>query len=258
MSGRLAGRRVLVTRTRERAAGLVDAVHAEGGEAVVVPLIATTVIATPEAVATQANAIAAAPVPRWVAFTSATAVRLVLGVVEPAVLAGVRIAAVGEETARVLRERTLEPAVVPGDSSAAGLARALAEHGAQGATVWFPAAEGAGPALEHALAAAGAVVARQNVYRSEMPAGAPARLRAALETPIHAVTLTSGSTARNLAAALEGRSLDPGVVVACIGEATANHARSAGLSNVAAASEPSASGLVALLVARLGAAQPLP
>jgi len=258
VSGPLQGRRVLVTRTRERAAGLVDRLHACGAEAVVVPLIATVVIATPEAIAAEAARLASAQGARWAAFTSATAVRLVMGVVEPAAMAGVRLAAVGDETARALRERGHEPSLVPADASAAGLARALRERGAHGATVWFPAAEGAGPALERALSAAGARVWRQNVYRSEMPAGAPQRLWAALDRPVDAVTLTSGSTARNLLIALEGRALDPAVLIACIGETTARQARAAGLTNVAAAAEPSAEALVGLLRARLGAAQPLP
>ena len=46
----LAGRRILVTRTREQAEGLVDSLHAAGASVAVVPLITTVPIADPEAI----------------------------------------------------------------------------------------------------------------------------------------------------------------------------------------------------------------
>ncbi|MFZ0180672.1 MAG: uroporphyrinogen-III synthase, partial [Candidatus Dormiibacterota bacterium] len=88
----LAGRRVLVTRTRERAEGLVDRLHSAGASVAIVPLIATLPIADPEGIARIAAEVGAAPQPRWVAFTSATAVRLVLGAVGAGALAGVLVA----------------------------------------------------------------------------------------------------------------------------------------------------------------------
>ena len=47
MTKPLAGRRVLVTRARERAAGLVDALHELGAQVLVVPLLATEPIIAP-------------------------------------------------------------------------------------------------------------------------------------------------------------------------------------------------------------------
>jgi uroporphyrinogen-III synthase len=87
---------------------------------------------------------------------------------------------------------------------------------------------------------------------------APARLLAALADGVDAITLTSGSTARHLAAALGGRPLPPGVAVACIGPQTAAEAASAGLLVSATAATHTAAGLVDALSALLGAAQPLP
>src|SRR5579862_89093 len=98
----LAGRRILVTRTREQAQGLVDRIHAAGATVIVVPLIATIPLVEPAEIIQAATTIATAPQPRWVAFTSATAVRLVVGAAGASALAPLRVAAVGPATADAL------------------------------------------------------------------------------------------------------------------------------------------------------------
>ena len=252
----LAGRRILVTRTREQAEGLVDRLHGLGATVVVVPLIATEPIATPDAIARTANEVRAAAAPRWAAFTSATAVRLVVGAAGSEVVAGMLVAAVGPATASALDNAGVTPAVVASDHDGSGLATAMLERGIAGATVWFPAAEGAATALPDALTAGGARVIVQSVYRSVMPDVAPDRLRSVLGTGIDAITLTSGSTARNLAAAIGETRLPAGILIVCIGEQTASEARAAGIAVDAVATEASADGLVAALTGHL-APQPL-
>ena len=88
----------------------------------------------------------------------------------------------------------------------------------------------------------------QLIYRSVMPAGAPDRVRAALAGGVDAITLTSGSTARNLAAGSRRRrgALRASAIV-CIGEQTAAAARAAGLTVDAIAREASVEGLMAAL-----------
>jgi len=254
----LAGRRVLVTRTREQATGLVDALHARGADVVVVPMITTAVLAGPDTVAASFAELAAASPPRWAVFTSATAVRLVIGALDAGALRSFSVAAVGTETAAALERANVTPEIVAAPPTAAGLAAALVARGIRGAHVWFPAAAGAGDVLERTLEHAGAMVSRLDVYSSEMPSGAPALLDAALRRPIDAVTLTSGSIAAHLRHALGERSLAPGVVVACIGEQTARAAAAAGFGDIVVAAEPTAGALADALAARLGAAQPLP
>jgi uroporphyrinogen III methyltransferase/synthase len=254
----LAGRRVLVTRTREQAAGLVDALHQRGADVVVVPMIATVVLASPDIVAGSFAELMAASPPRWAVFTSATAVRLVFGTLEVDAQVALSVAAVGAATAGALERAGVKPDIVAAPATAAGLAAALVAHGVSGAHVWFPAAAGAGDVLRRHLEQAGAIVRRLDVYRSEMPAGTPARLDAALRRPIDAVTLTSGSTAEHLRQALGGRRLPAGVVVACIGEQTAKAAAGAGFGDIVVAARPTAGALADALVTRLGASQPLP
>lgn len=258
-SPRLTGRTVLVTRTRERAAGIVDLLHREGARVIVVPLIATVPTADPEAVAEAADRLRAAPEPRWAVFTSATAVRIVLGAAGAERLRSCRIAAVGPETAAALeREQVRADLVVAGDHTAAALGAALAQRGVVGATVWLPCAEGAAAVLPRTLREAGADVSLMHIYRSAMPHDAPERLDTALAERIDAIALTSGSTARHLVQALRGSPLPAAVAVACIGPQTAREASAAGLPVHVTAATHTAAGLVDALAGLLGVAQPLP
>ncbi len=243
----LTGRRVLVTRTREQAEGLVDRLHAAGAWVVVVPLIATVPIAEPDAIVRIAVTIAAAPEPRWVAFTSATAVRLVVGAAGAPALSPLRVAAVGPATTAALIAAGAPPDLVASEHEATGLAAAMLQQGMNGASVWIPVAAGARGDLANRLRGAGAVVTVQRIYESVMPESAPERLRAALADGVDAITLTSGSTARNLTAAAGVGGLPAEVRIVCIGEQTAGDARAAGLTVAAVARETSVDGLVRAL-----------
>jgi uroporphyrinogen-III synthase len=247
LMGPLAGRRVLVTRTREQAEGLVDRLHAAGASVAVVPLITTVPIADPEAIARLAAEVVAAPPPRWVAFTSATAVRLVLGAAGVAALSGLLVAAIGPATAAALEAEGARVDLVATDPDADGLAAGMLRRGMSGATVWLPIAEGARGRFAESLTNAGASVIVQHIYRSIMPAPAPQRLRAALAGGVDAITLTSGSTARNLVQAMGPDGLPPGVVIVCIGEQTAAEARASGLGVHGVAEVASVEGLVGAL-----------
>lgn len=247
----LAGRRVLVTRTREQAEGLVDRLHRAGASVTVVPLIATVPMAEPAAIVAAAAENAAATAPRWVVFTSATAVRLVIGAAGTAAISGMLIAAVGPATAGALLSEGATPELVAHDHDADGLATALLDAGMAGAAVWMPVAEGARKDLPERLRAAGALVNVQFIYRSVMPAGAPDRVHTALAGGVDAITLTSGSTARNLARAAGDGGVPSGIQIVCIGEQTAAEARAAGLTVAAIAREASVDGLMAALTERL-------
>jgi len=243
----LAGRRIVVTRAREQAAGLVDRLHALGATVVVIPLITTLPIATPEEIVRSAAEVRSAPEPRWVAFTSATAVRLVAGAAGVESLAGVLVATVGLATAGAIEAAGRAPDVVAEEHDASGLAAAMIARGISGANVWFPSAEDASGRFERALRDGGATVLVQHLYRSVMPEAAPQRLRAAINEGVDAITLTSGSTARHLASILGDQPLPAEVAIVCIGEQTASEARAAGLPVTAVATDASADGLARAL-----------
>ena len=94
------------------------------------------------------------------AFTSAHAARRLRGLIVPA---GVRVAAVGQATARELAAAGLHVDLV-GQSGARALARAL--DPAPGACVLFPCAENARTDLEEELRARGVMVERLVLYRT--------------------------------------------------------------------------------------------
>ena len=135
----------------------------------IVPLITTVPIADPEAIIRTAGETQAAATPRWVAFTSATAARLVLGAAGRAAISGLLVAAVGPATAAALHAAGVEPDLVAGEYDAAGLASSMLERGVSGGSVWLPVAEGAGGGLAEALRSGGAAVTVQRIYRSDMP-----------------------------------------------------------------------------------------
>jgi uroporphyrinogen-III synthase len=252
----LAGRRVLVTRTREQAQGLVDRLHAAGASVVVVPLITTVPVAEPDAIVRVASEMRASPAPRWVAFTSATAVRLVVGAAGIEGIADMFVAVVGPATAAALEAEGRTPDLVAGDHDAAGLSTAMLARGIAGASVWFPVADGARDAFAEALRAAGAKVTEQFIYRSAMPVSAPERLRSAFDGGIDAITLTSGSTARHLVEAVGVEGVPAGASIVCLGEQTAIEARHFGLAVTAVARVASIDALLDALTECL-APQPL-
>jgi uroporphyrinogen-III synthase len=245
-----------VTRTREQAEHLVDRLHAAGASVVVVPLITTVPVADPDAILQAAAALGAAAAPHWVAFTSATAVRLVLGAVGIEALADLLVAVVGPATAAALETAGRAPDLVAADHDAAGLSTAMLDRGVAGASVWFPAAEGASGEFARALRAGGATVTEQVIYRSAMPVSAPERLRAAFDGGIDAIMLTSGSTARHLVEAVGVEGIPAGASVVCLGQQTAIEARRQGLAVAAVARVASIDALVDALTECL-ARQPL-
>ena len=130
----------------------------------------------------------------------------------------------------------------------AGLRVAVLPHG--GEMAWFPAA----------LADLGADVVEVPVYRLGAPAmeAALARLGdAAARRELDAVTFTSQTAARNLAAfggaELIDRLASAGVVCACVGPVTAAAARDAGLPGVVIASPSRLGSMIGLLAEQLGA-----
>ena len=205
----LAGWRVLVTRTRRQASSLAEALRAEGAEPVLLPAIEIARRADPEAVRAAIEALRAGAYD-WVAFTSGNAVEAWFDLVREAgedarLFSGARIAAVGAATARALEARGLTADLLPPRASGGGVADALLECGVEGARVLVPRAERADPALVERLRAGGASVDEVTLYLAAPPADPPPELLAALRAgEIEALTFTSSSTVRNLAALLGG------------------------------------------------------
>lgn len=253
MGARLAGRRIVVTRAREQAAGLARALEAQGATVILAPVIMIEPAADLESLRV---ALARPGGYSWIVFTSQNAVQIVFdGLVAwhlpfPKGL----VAAVGTATADALARRGVVPEVVPEQFVGEAVADAIAavDHALAGAHVLIPSAAEAREAAAEGLRQRGATVETVPVYHTVT---ARIDLRDVstdlLAGRIDAVTFTSSSTVRAFvelagrAAATSGR-----YVAAAIGPVTAATARELGLRQIIVADPHTADGLVAALVRR--------
>jgi len=250
----LLGKRVLVTRAAEQAAVMSQRLRALGAEPIELPAIA---IARPESFDELDAAIARLSDYRWVIFTSANAVEAFFARLDDTgkdarAFGGVQLAAVGSATAASLHQFGLRADFVPERFVAEDLLAGLLEQGAGEGRVLLPRAAQARDVLPEGLRAAGAEVDVVPVYRTIPGTPAPQLLARVQAGEVDIVTLTSSSTARNLATLLHGR-LAPlkAATVACISPLTAEAARAVGFRVDVVATEHTIPGLIAAVVAAL-------
>jgi uroporphyrinogen III methyltransferase/synthase len=252
----LEGQRVLVTRAREQAAPLIEALRALGAEPLQVPLIAVAPAADYSGLDAALRDLARYG---WAIFTSANTVaqvelrlaQLSLGWSE---FGRVRVAAIGRKTAGELERRGVAVAYVPTESVGTALAAGLPLQA--GERVLLAAADIADPRLLDGLQVRGAWVDAFVAYRTVAQRDGASDLRAwFVAGEIDVVTFASSSAARNLIDALgeDAAQLLRGVVVACIGPVTAEAARACGVEPAVVAAEHTIEGLVAALAAYVSA-----
>ncbi|KQO63804.1 uroporphyrinogen-III synthase [Curtobacterium sp. Leaf261] len=209
---------VVLPRGGEWAERIGREARARGLEPVTIPLITTAPPADPAPLTAALAALARGEF-AWIAVTSATAARVIGGLV-PSLPAGVRVAAVGRETAAACLAAGWPVDFVPTDESARGLA---AEFPETDGTVLFPCSEIATVHLMTGLRDRGIALWDVAAYRTVGTGTAPI----VLDPPPDAILVTSGSVAS--AIALRMRPLDPRTRVACIGPGTASAAGALGL-----------------------------
>jgi uroporphyrinogen III methyltransferase/synthase len=251
--GPLGGRTVVVTRTGQRARGLVDALERAGATVVELPL--TRQVEAGDGGVALAAAAAAVQENAWVVLTSVNAVERFMGALRDArTLGPVLVAAVGPATADALRRSGVEPDLLPAEHSARGLVEAFPDAPGDGARpVLFPSADLAPNTIPDGLGQKGWEVRRVEAYRTVARA-APEPALLEQVAAADALTLSATSTVQ---AFLALRTPDGGPVavpphVVCIGPTTAAAARAAGLENVHEAWGASAEGIVAELIGELG------
>ena len=249
----LDGRTVVVTRARGQAGSLVDRLEALGAHVAELPVIAIAEAADGGAALRVAARRASSGGYQWVAVTSANAAtRWVDALGDDRTPPGVRVAAVGTATERVLAAAGLEVDLVPGTATAAALAAAFPDPPAGGGTVLFPRAEAVEGSLADGLRARGWSVDEVVAYRTV--AGEPDPDQVAAATGADAVAFTSSSTVERTVDLL-GAGGVPAVVVT-IGPGTSAAALTSGLTVAAEAEEHTVDGLVGALVAVLGGPGP--
>lgn len=243
----LAGRSVVITRTRVQASQLRAALSNLGARVVEVPVldIRFPAVALPEAPEAGVRW-------EWVVFASQNGVAGLTRAVREAGhdsrwFAGAKLAAVGPATAAALEANGLRADFVPATADAEHLAAELPL--AAGERVLLACGSLSGDGLEAALAARGAAVDRLTVYETAPAPLDEARL-AALRSA-DAVTFASASAARFLAQALGERSLPEATKLCAIGPQAANATREAFGRVDAIAAEPSVEALAAAVLEAL-------
>lgn len=232
----LAGRSVLVTRTREQAHALVEPLEALGAEVLAMPVLETV---DPEGWDLLDAAIVNLPSYDWVVFTSTNGIDRFLrrfkaaGGTREAIL-GAKFAAVGSATAEKLRRHGLPPALVPDDFRAEGLVAEFRALGVENCRrVLIPRALEAREILPEALREMGCEVDVVPVYRTAAADPDPAVIERLLARSVDVVTFTSGAIAAAFIAAVSSAGLSAedatrGVLIASIGPVTSDALRALG------------------------------
>ncbi len=243
MSEALRGRRVMVTRPEMQAGALVLELRNRGATVVAVPVIAI------EDLVDMAELRAACGRATDIVLTSANAARHLVELAD--VLTGrVRVWAVGPRTVQALRRAGIQPERSPSDFTASALAGELLAGDTSRRHFLLLQAEMA-PGLADRLREAGVKVETLAMYRTVSRPDAAAALDVALAAGIDAITFLSGSAVAATVAAIGSGTRLNGVVIACIGEATAAVARRLGLHVDVVARVHTGAGLVDALAGHL-------
>jgi uroporphyrinogen III methyltransferase / synthase len=247
----LFGWRVLVPRTKEQAGAVSERLRAYGAVPEEVPTIAVEPPRTPQQMERAVKGLVTGRY-QWVAFTSVNAVRAVREKLEEYGLdarafAGVKVAAVGEQTGRALLDFGIKPDLVPeGEQSGEGLAAAWQAYDSLSDPinrVLLPRADIATETLVARLNELGWETEDVTAYRTVRAAPPPAPIREAIKGGgFDAVLFTSSSTVRNLIG-IAGKP-HAVTVIAVIGPQTSKTAAEFGLRVDVKAPKPSATGLV--------------
>lgn len=198
----LEGKTVLVTRALGQSGELENLLRQVGANVSVIPTIE---ILEPRSWEPVDSAIHQLQHYDFIVFTSTNAVDYFLSrsAAEMERFRG-QVAAVGLQTARRLESRGVKADLVPQDFSAQGLLDTFPQDLA-GVRILIPHAETANKVLPSELGDRGASVDAIVVYRNALPRTGGVQLRALLEAhAIDCISLTSGSTVRNLIRMLGG------------------------------------------------------
>lgn len=153
---------VVVTRAESNTGPLSSQLRELGLQVLLWPAVSVTVAQT----GALEEALRAIHEFDWIVFASRYAVAAVTERI-PAAPPDLRVAAVGQATARVLRQRAWPVSLLPEDANAAALVSAFAGQPISGLKVLFPASSRALPTIAAGLTQLGAQVVQVEAYRTE-------------------------------------------------------------------------------------------
>ena len=232
----LMGRRIVVTRAREQASGLVQRLTEYGAECIQCPTIQ---VGPPPDWAGLDRAIETIDQYSWIVFTSVNGVdyffrRLFENGLDVRALGHIKTAAIGPATADRLRTWGLKSDIIPESYRAESVVEAFSATPVKGSRILLPRAMEARSVLPVELTRMGAMVDEVTAYETLQAENSAADLIARLtEGSIDMVTFTSSSTVKNFHRLLPPDRVDrlmKGVSVASIGPITSQTARDLGFS----------------------------
>ena len=252
----LFGKKVLVTRSRDQASALSEALRDQGAEPIEFPVIR---ISPPESFVYVDAALNRIEDYDWLIFTSANGVHATLDRVrqlgrDVRSLRGPKVAAIGPKTAQAVRDTGINVDFVPTEFVAEAVVRDFPEP-PDAKRILILRARDAREVLPEKLKEQGAHVDVVACYQTQIEDSGTPRVKELLAAgEIDVVTFTSSSTVTNFVKLLgEGDdiSLPPDTRVACIGPITAQTATDHGLKPDVVADEYTIEGLVAAIVTAL-------
>ncbi len=247
--GRLAGKRVIVTRPKGQASKLAKRIEELGGEALEFPVVG---IAEPPSFRQLDAALERIKSFQWLVFTSVNGVdaffsRMKAGRTDIRVLSGIKHAVVGEATAEALFGYGILADYVPEKYTAEDLAEGLAKIIPCGEKVLVVRAEEAGSELREVFQNKGIGFEEAVAYRTVYECTAAEELLDTIkEGKADYLTFTSSSAVTSFMSAIGAENLKElaKIRIACIGPVTARTAENAGMTVAATAAEHTINGLV--------------
>ncbi|MFX3624035.1 MAG: uroporphyrinogen-III synthase [Ectobacillus sp.] len=218
----LSRKRILITRAKEQAGAMAQAVRKYGGVPVEIPLLH---LVPSEGMQKYKNL----SIYNWIIFTSQNGVRFFLeGLGKERIPLSVKIAAVGEKTKGMLEKAGYTVAFVPSAYVAEVFVKEFTPLVKAGERVLFPKGDLARDVIPIGLRASGVMLDEAVAYETKHNEAARARLIAALqEEKVDVITFTSPSTVTAFVVLLEGTEWRQWVkrcTIGCIGPVTEQEA----------------------------------
>ncbi len=254
--GELAGKRILVTRSRNQASKLVERIEDLGGEAVEFPTIK---IMGPEDFQIFDQVLGNLESFKWIVFTSVNGVAAFFGrMKEKGIdirnLYGVKLCAIGDATGQELANYGLTVDFMPGNYTTSDLLKGLLERVKPGEKVLLARADIGSEELSEGLIEKGIDLTDLAAYRTVVPPSSREDLIRAFDERVDYITFTSSSTVKNFVSILgkENLSLISGTRIACIGPVTAKTSKELGLNADIEADVYTVQGLVDSILKDIG------
>jgi len=250
----LLGRRIVVTRAREQASGLVHRLAELGADCIQCPTIK---VVPPSDWRPVDRAIDTLDHYDWVIFTSVNGVdcffeRLFERKLDTRALGHVRTATIGPATAQRLKAWGIVSDIIPKHYRAESVVEAFAATSVKGKAILLPRAKEARSVLPDELARMGARLDEVTVYETRQVEGGATELVDCLAAgTVDMVTFTSSSTVKNFHRLLPADRIDAlmqGVSVASIGPITSQTAQALGFTVAIEAETYTIPGLVHAIV----------